>query len=233
MKKLISALLLTALLTSLLCAAVAAVKIYEPAEEDKDITVAGWYKVFSIVPENHDYSYIYDKPSSTKGDSQCRVDDGERVYVYYVTGGIGKQGTTWAYCNYDNTEKGRVFEGFIRFSNLVVESEYVADAPKPTSTPKPTATPKPAATVNPNATPKPTATPKPASASANQNPTLETLTVVNCNYWVSLRESPTTKSARLAQVPKGTKLVGYSYNKHWYAVYYDGQFGYIYADYID
>ncbi|MBR1821490.1 MAG: SH3 domain-containing protein [Clostridia bacterium] len=229
MKKLLSAMLLTALAASLLCAAVAAVKLYEPDEADKDYTAAGWYKVFSIVPENHDYSYIYDKPSSTKGDSQCRADDGERVYVYYTTGGIGKKGTTWAYCSYDSEKKGTV-EGFIRFSNLVIESDYVADAPKPTSTPKPTATPKPTDANSLFITPRPTATPKPVDSA--KMPTLTTLTVVNCNYWVSLREGPTTKSTRLAEVPKGAQVVGYAYNKHWYAVYYDGQFGYIYADYI-
>lgn len=59
-----------------------------------------------------------------------------------------------------------------------------------------------------------------------------TLTVVNCEEWVSLREYPDTTSARLEEVPKWAEVDAYYYNHEWYACFYDGQFGYILSDYL-
>lgn len=219
MKKILCALLLTALLTSLLCAAFAAK--FEPDEADKDYTSAGWYVVSSKVPEDHTYSYLYDKPSSTKGKNLGRADDGTKVYIYYTMEGIGRQGTIWAYCSCDGTE------GYIRYSNVVTEGNYTA--PVPTPTPTPTATAKPTAT----ATPKPTATPTPKpTAKPTANPELVKMTVVNCKQWVSLRETPDTKAKRLKEVALGETVIGYKYDDTWTACYYDDAFGYILSEYL-
>ena len=67
MKKLFCMLLALAMSAAMVCGALA-VTLYEPDEEDKDYTTAGWYKVYCIEPAGHDYVYIYDKPSSSKGD---------------------------------------------------------------------------------------------------------------------------------------------------------------------
>ena len=211
MKKLFCMLLALAMSAAMVCGALA-VTLYEPDEEDKDYTTAGWYKVYCIEPAGHDYVYIYDKPSSSKGDSQCRADDGEIVYIYYTTSGIGKKGSIWGYCTYESPKKGTVV-GFIRYSNVVPEEDYDSVPPKPTPTPTPT--------------PKPTARPTQAT------PRLETMRVVNCNSWVSLREYPDTDSNRLRKVYKGEEVIGYSYNAYWVACYYDGEFGYILAEYLE
>ena len=87
--------------------------IYDPNE---DCTVEGWYTVFTLVPEDHDYSYIYDKPSSSKGKNLGRVDDDESVYVYSVETGVGKKGSLWAYCEYNG------IQGYIRYDNITPET---------------------------------------------------------------------------------------------------------------
>ena len=219
MKKILSALLLTALLTSLLCAAFAAK--FVPDEADKNYASAGWYRVSSKVPEDHTYSYIYDKPSSTKGKNLGRADDGAKVYIYYTMEGIGKQGTIWGYCSCDGKE------GYIRFSNVVTEANYVAPAPTPMPTATATAKPTATATAKPTATPTPKPTAKPTA-----NPELVKMTVVNCKQWVSLRETPSTKATRLKEVALGETVIGYKYDDTWTACYYDDAFGYILSEYL-
>ena len=59
-----------------------------------------------------------------------------------------------------------------------------------------------------------------------------TLTVINCEEWVSLREDPSTFARRLAEVPKWAEVDAYYYNDNWYACYYEGEYGYILADYL-
>lgn len=225
MKRLLSALILMGLIASLLCGAFAATKVFEPDENGRDYGSEGWYTVYSIVPENHDYSYIYDQPSSSKGKNLCRADDGEEVYVYFTVQ-YPDSGATWAYCSYDSETKGTTFEGYIRYSNLLEQSEYAFREPKPTLKPTPKPTPKP--TVSPTATPQ-----IQNNGAAMGMPLLETLTVVNCDEWVSLREQPNSESARLIKVPKGTQVVGYYYNKRWYACNYAGLFGYIDSDFLE
>lgn len=59
-----------------------------------------------------------------------------------------------------------------------------------------------------------------------------TLTVVNCEQWVSLREDPSTSAQRLAEVPKWAEVDAYYYNDNWYACFYEDKFGYILAEYL-
>ena len=110
MKRLLSVLAIVALLASM-CG-------FAAAAEQKDYSVEGWYRVYSITPEDHDYSYIYDRPSSSQGKNLGRVDDDEYVYVTYKTEGTGKQSSEWAYCEY-----GKV-KGYIRYENLVYTGSY-------------------------------------------------------------------------------------------------------------
>ena len=56
--------------------------------------------------------------------------------------------------------------------------------------------------------------------------------VVNCNEWVSLRQSKSTSSTRLAQVPNGAKVNVYDIDSTWAYVSYMGQNGYILSEYL-
>jgi len=112
MKRLLAVLALVAL-------AVAVCGVAALAEEDYDYSVEGWYRVYSITPEDHDYSYIYDKPSSSKGKNLGRVDDYDYVYVEYKTEGQGKKSSEWAYCEFED------IEGYVRFENLIYDPAYV------------------------------------------------------------------------------------------------------------
>ena len=248
MRKLFCALLAIVLPASLVCAATAA--NYQPDEADKDTSKAGWYRVQATTPEGITYSYLYDRPSSTQGKNLGKLEDGAKVYVHYTTKGIGQKSSIWAYGSVDGKE------GFLRWPNLVTEANYNEPAPTlsptpeatPTPTPKPTAsaTPKPtvSATPKPTATPtpKPTATPTPKptvkptptpTPKPIDNPELKKMTVVKCNYWVSLREEPSTKSERLKKVPKGSEVIGYKVDDTWTACYFDDAFGFILSEYLE
>lgn len=239
MKKLLSLLILAALVASLACVALAG--NYDPDEADKDKSVAGWYTVKATVPDGITYTYLYNKPSSTKGDNLAKLDNGTKVYVYYKTPGIGKKSSTWAYVS----ANGR--EGFVRWPNLTsgnYSDPTPAPTPEATATPKPTEkpTPKPTAkptvkpTVKPTATPtlKPTVKPTPRpTPKPSDSPELVKMTVVKCNFWVSLREEPDTRSTRLKQVPKGAEVIGYKFDDTWAACYYDDEFGYILLEYLE
>ena len=61
---------------------------------------------------------------------------------------------------------------------------------------------------------------------------LGTLTVVNCNSWVTLRKSPSTSAATVARVPLGKNVDGYYYNSRFTECYYNGLHGYILSDYL-
>ncbi len=230
MKRLLSALILAGLVASLLCGATAATKVFEPDENGRDYDSEGWYIVYSIVPEDHDYSYIYDQPSSSKGKNLCRADDGEEVYVYFTVN-YPDSGATWAYCSYDSEKKGTTFEGYIRYSNLIEEEAYEYREPKPTL--KPTVKPTVKPTLAPTIVLQTTAPAPQSDTPVGGMPLLETFTVVNCDYWVSLRAEPNSEADRLAKVPKGTQVVGYYYNKRWYACNYNGLFGYIDSDFLE
>ena len=217
MKKSICAIGFLAVMLILIGDAFASIKNYNPDEKSRDYSAAGWYTVCCIVPEGYDYVYIYDMPSSTKGDSMCRADDGDMVYVYYTTSGVGKKDSVWGYCSYYSERKGRTYEGFIRFCNIVEYDVFFNCCPEPPLS----------EIAEPAATPEPVQIPL-----AQEIPELETLTVYNCRHWVSLRKSPDVESARLAEVPRGTQVLGYWYNKYWYACYYDGLFGYIGSSFL-
>ena len=60
-----------------------------------------------------------------------------------------------------------------------------------------------------------------------------TAKVTNGGVSLKLRQSATTASAILAQIPRGgsIKITG-QYNSNWYKAYYDGKSGYVYASYI-
>ena len=59
--------------------------------------------------------------------------------------------------------------------------------------------------------------------------------VVNCNEWVSLRDKPTTSSARLDKIPLGTLLEDCYQsiqNPDFYSCGYNGKWGYVHSDYL-
>ena len=247
MKKMLCALLAVVLAASLIFAAFAG--NYEPDEADKDTSAAGWYRLQITAPAGNTHIYLYNKPSSTKGDNLGKLENGAKVYVHYTTKGIGKKSSTWGYCSVNGKE------GFIRMANLVTEGSYTEPSPTPAETPTPTpkptasatpkptasATPKPTASATPKPTVKPTATPTPKptvkptptpTPKPITSPELKKMTVVKCNYWVSLREEPSTKAERLKKVPKGAEVIGYKVDDTWTACYYDDAFGFILSEYL-
>ena len=61
---------------------------------------------------------------------------------------------------------------------------------------------------------------------------LGTLTVVNCDSWVTLRESPSTHADAVARVYLGENVDAYYYNSRFTECYYNGLHGYILSDYL-
>ena len=59
-----------------------------------------------------------------------------------------------------------------------------------------------------------------------------TLTVVNCDSWVSLRSAPSTNASRVTTVPKGARVDAYYYNSQFYYCNYNGWWGYILTEYL-
>ena len=182
----------------------------------EDYSVEGWYTVYSIVPKDHDYSYIYSKPSSTKGENLCRVDDGQPVYVYYKTNGLGSKSSQWAYCDYANTF------GYIRFDNLVSEaySGYTDDGHY-------------CDTYDPYVDYV-----EDEGFYAEFEYIIDSFDyigvcrIVNCDEWVSLREYADSSSTRLAKVQKGTRVDAFYFNDKWTVCRYGNEFGFIKTKYL-
>ena len=61
---------------------------------------------------------------------------------------------------------------------------------------------------------------------------LGTMTVVNCENWVTLRESPSTSAATVIRVPYGENVDAYAYNGRFTECYYKGLHGYILSYYL-
>ena len=61
---------------------------------------------------------------------------------------------------------------------------------------------------------------------------LGTLRVVNCNSWVTLRSSPSTKASTVARIPLGAYVEAYKYNDQFYECYYNGMHGYVLKKYL-
>ena len=61
---------------------------------------------------------------------------------------------------------------------------------------------------------------------------LGTMTVVNCDNWVTLRESPSTQADTVARVGLGKNVDAYYYNDQFTECYYNGLHGYILSDYL-
>ena len=61
---------------------------------------------------------------------------------------------------------------------------------------------------------------------------LGTLRVVNCNSWVTLRSSPSTKASTVARIPLGAYVEAYKYNDQFYECYYNGMHGYVLRKYL-
>lgn len=108
MKRLISIMLLTALIAALSCTFTFAL-----AEDYVDYSYEGWYEVYVVKPADHTYSYIYDRPSSTKGKNLGRVDNGEMVYGFFLTHGVNHRSSRWIYCEYNG------ICGYLRYDNLI------------------------------------------------------------------------------------------------------------------
>ena len=61
---------------------------------------------------------------------------------------------------------------------------------------------------------------------------LGTMTVVNCDNWVTLREHPSTSAATVTRVPYGENVDAYAYNDRFVECYYNGLHGYILSNYL-
>lgn len=67
----------------------------------------------------------------------------------------------------------------------------------------------------------------------NEECTCSRMYVVNCNDWVSLRESPYTSASRLTTIPYGAKVEFLSVAANgFYEVYYNGHIGYVLSQYL-
>ena len=62
---------------------------------------------------------------------------------------------------------------------------------------------------------------------------LGTMTVVNCDSWVTLRAKPSTSAGTVSRVPKGAKVEAYYYNSQFAECYYLGLHGYILTAYLN
>ena len=88
----------------------------------QDYSASGYYSLWVTKPADHDHVYLYDRPSSTKGMNLGRIDNGDLVYVYYLTNGLNGHDSVWAYCDFNGVE------GYIRYCNLTPENWYVDGA---------------------------------------------------------------------------------------------------------
>ena len=61
---------------------------------------------------------------------------------------------------------------------------------------------------------------------------LGTMTVVNCENWVTLRETPSTSADAVTRVPYGESVDAYYYNGRFTECYYKGLHGYILSEYL-
>ena len=113
MKKTLMVMMVLALAVSALCGTALA---YE------DYSASGYYRLWVTMPADHDHVYLYDRPSSTEGWNLGRIDNGDLVYVYYLTNGFNGRNSVWAYCDFDGVE------GFIRYCNLMPDNWYLNDA---------------------------------------------------------------------------------------------------------
>ena len=59
-----------------------------------------------------------------------------------------------------------------------------------------------------------------------------TMRIVNCDNWVTLRSSPSTKASSVAKVPLGDYVEAYKYDSDFYECYYEGMHGYILKKYL-
>lgn len=51
--------------------------------------------------------------------------------------------------------------------------------------------------------------------------------IVNCNSWVTLRSSPSTKAAAVTRIPLGEYVQAYKYNDQFAECYYNGLHGFV------
>lgn len=61
---------------------------------------------------------------------------------------------------------------------------------------------------------------------------LGTMTVVNCDNWVTLREKPSTSADTVTRIPYGESVDAYYYNSEFTECYYFGLHGYILSKYL-
>ena len=61
---------------------------------------------------------------------------------------------------------------------------------------------------------------------------LGTLTVVNCQSWVTLRSSPSTKASAVTRIPRGELVEAYKYDEQFAECYYNGMHGFVLKDYL-
>ena len=61
---------------------------------------------------------------------------------------------------------------------------------------------------------------------------LGTLTVVNCDSWVTLRSEPSTHASTVTRVPLGEYVQAYKFNDKFMECYYNGMHGYILKNYL-
>lgn len=87
------------------------------ADGYQDTSYAGWYIVNITMPAGYDHIYLYDRPSSTKGNNLGRINNGASVYAYWREDGYGND-SKWCYCDLDGKK------GYIRWNNLSYADSY-------------------------------------------------------------------------------------------------------------
>ena len=56
--------------------------------------------------------------------------------------------------------------------------------------------------------------------------------VVNCEDWVTLRASASTKATAVIRIPRGERVEAYKYNSEFMECYYNGMHGYVLSKYL-
>ena len=57
--------------------------------------------------------------------------------------------------------------------------------------------------------------------------------IINCDSWVTLRSSPSTKASAVTRIPLGALVEAYKYNSQFAECYYKGMHGYVLKKYLE
>ena len=71
-----------------------------------------------------------------------------------------------------------------------------------------------------------------SSPASTRGSYMGTMTVTNCDSWVTLRSAPSTKAGTVTRVPRGDTVEAYRYDGQFAECYYSGLHGYILLKYL-